>query len=580
MKKIVLTYFSAFLVLSAMAQYPDLSQYTISGIATTTFKYDCFLSSSCESKRQKRVTEVPPWIVGGGWRSYFFVDGRESNIWSSPKSLIDNSVIDLKNDAVGPFRAMYPHINDYQFTTYPYSNNWKRNYAGFYSAHYFGHPVQGTITLGFMHGENKNEVLSGSCTSGTYVQNTMRPAVTKDCNDGDTYSGPGKSDGWDAYHSILSAAWIPNNQNNNWGQGYFSNDIGPICWPNNGYVTSTGIKTTTGFRHPSSIIVGDYLYIFIMQGGSYEGLITETEGRKGGVKLIRVLKTESLDPSKYEIFYKDELGNVFWNPSLPAGFNKDYMLSFVSTPGPKSTGILEDYSDISDVVRFSVAKVKNKNYYVGLEQYRLWAAPSVYKLALRYSTDLMNWTDRYDIYTANSWAEGKLNYPVLLDKYGWSNTDVDEDDFYVVGTEHGPIDHVNKLHVYKYIPPPQDPPVECPPGVFCPTEKIDGAAMPVDASKANIENRMRSTIVTENKHAVYPNPTNGIFYVTFPQQSKLKSVRIFDQDSRVLYSKTISESFGNLNGSQKLDISSFQKGVYFVELVFHNERRISKIVKL
>jgi hypothetical protein len=575
MKKFVLTCFSAFVVLSAMAQYPDLSQYTISGIATTTFKYDCFLNSSCESKRQKRVTEVPPWIVGGGWRSYFFVDGRESHIWSSPKSLIDNSVIDLKNDAVGPFRAMYPHINDYQFTTYPYSNNWKRNYAGFYSAHYFGHPVQGTITLGFMHGENKNEVLSGSCASGTYVQNTMRPAITKDCNDGDTYSGPGKSDGWDAYHSILSAAWIPNNQNNNWGQGYFSNDIGPICWPNNGYVTSTGIKTTTGFRHPSSIIVGDYLYIFIMQGGSYEGLITETEGRKGGVKLIRVLKTESLDPSKYEIFYRDEMGNVFWNPSLPAGFNKDYMLSFVSTPGPKSTGILEDYSTISDVVRFSVAKVKNKNYYVGLEQYRLWAAPSVYKLALRFSTDLINWTDRYDIYSVDGWAAGKLNYPVLLDKYGWSNTDVDEDDFYVIGTEHGPIDHVNKLHIYKYIPPPNpDPPTECPPNELCPVDFVNASA------KSNEENDKIGENDLESKVNVYPNPTSGLFYISWSPQSKLQSIRIFDQNSRLLRTQTVNESFGKSGMSKQIDISSLGKGIYFIELLFQKERRTFKVIKI
>jgi hypothetical protein len=575
MKKILFLVCITFsLAKSASAQFPNLSEYTVSGVATTTFKYDCFLNSSCESKRQKRVTEVPPWIVGGGWRSYFFVDGRESHIWSSPKSLIDNSVIDLKNDAIGPYRAMYPHINDYQFSTYPLSNNWKRNYAGFYSAHYFAHPVQGTITLGFMHGENKNEILSGNCSSGTYVQNTMNFSVVKDCNDDNTYSGPGKSDGWDAYHSILSAAWIPNNQNTNWGQGYFANDIGPICWPNNGYTTPGGVKTTTGFRHPSSIIVGDYLYIFIMQGGSYEGLITETEGRKGGVKLLRVLKSESLDPGKYEIYYKDELGNVAWNPSLPSGFTKENMLSYTTVPGPKSTGILEDHSNVSDVVRFSVAKVKNKNYYVGLEQYRLWAAQTEYKLALRFSNDLINWTDRYDIYSVVGWSNGKLNYPVLLDKYGWSNTDVDEDDFYVVGTEHGPIDHVNKIRIYKYIPPPPPPPAECPPNELCPVDVV-GAAAKVKIGELQLKGGYASPSLK-----IYPNPASNFVNVDLKQFAEIKSLRILDINGRIIKLPAVNSFSTMVAAPLRIDISSFHTGIYFIQVVTKEERKTFKIVKL
>jgi len=556
------------------AQYPNLAEYTISGLTTTTFKYDCFINTgTCDDRRKKRVTEVPPWIVGGGWRSYFFVDGRESQIWSSPKSLIDNSVIDLKNDAVGPHRAMFPYING-NFSQYVNIDNWKRNYAGFYSAHYFEHPVQGTITLGFMHGENKNEITGGDCWSGNYVHNTMLPAVLKNCNDPDSYSGPGKSDGWDAYHSILSAAWIPNNQNTNWGQGYFSNDIGPICWPNNGYATSSGIKTTTGFRHPSSIIVGDYLYIFVMQGGSYKGWITETEGRKGGVKLLRVLKSESLDPSKYEIYYKDELGNVFWNPSLPTGFTKENMLSFISVPGPKSTGILEDNSNLSDVVRFSVAKVKNKNYYVGLEQYRLWSNGSVYKLALRFSTDLINWTDRYDVYTANSWESGKLNYPVLLDKYGWSNTDVDEDDFYVVGTEHGPIDHVNKLHIYKYIPPPPPPPTECPPNELCPVDVVGRAA------KINTDKLELNKPILLQSLRIYPNPVKDLLTIELPQVNNIQSIRIVDMNGRTLLSPMSNLFNGNQSYPLKIDVSALQKGVYFVQFLSRQEQKTFKFVKL
>lgn len=556
------------------AQYPSFADYVISSPYSTQFKYEnCFLNSSCYQNQDKRKTEIPPWIVGGGWRSYFFVDGRETNIWSSPQSLIWNSSIDLKNDAVGPYKATAPYINE-SFSPAVHIKNWKRNYAGIYSANYFSHVIQGTITLGFTHGENKNEITSGNCGGGNGYQNTIQQNVTIDCNNHATYTSSGV-EGWDAYNGFVSASWIPNNSQTNWGQGYFQNEIGPIAWPNNGYTTANGIKCTAGFRHPSSILYNDQLYIYVVQGGSYNGNIPETEGRKGGVKLIRVHKDQALDAANYTIYYKDINNNVTWNPSLPTGLTKDNMLTYVSTAGPKSTDVLNDNNATVDVVRFSVAKVRNRNYFMGVEEYHEWGS-SIYKIAIRFSDDLLNWSTRQIVYQSSSWETSSLNYPIFLDNTGWSNTDVDEDDFYILGTEHGPIDHVNKIHLYKYIPPPPPPPpTECPPGVICEEVPGEKSQLSVQPEDNNIQPSLSAKI------RLYPNPARN--FVTLELNSSISSSGgIIIRDASMRKVQHIQLTNQGKAGLQKysFDISRLTPGVYFVEVHLGAGRVVHKIVKL
>ncbi|RYY10659.1 MAG: hypothetical protein EOO04_36525, partial [Chitinophagaceae bacterium] len=56
--------------------------YTVGDIATVRF------SHTSSSAKGKIKAEVPPWIVAGGLKSYFFVDGSETYIWSSPASFV------------------------------------------------------------------------------------------------------------------------------------------------------------------------------------------------------------------------------------------------------------------------------------------------------------------------------------------------------------------------------------------------------------------------------------------------------------------------------------------------------------
>lgn len=558
----------AFLLCSinAVAQYPSLSDYVIGGIQKTDFEYkNCFLNQSCYDNQKKIKTEVPPWIIPGGWRSYFFVDGRQTYIWSSPKSVIDNSTIDLKNDAVGPYNATKPYIKEWSYSSSSHINNWKRNYHGIYSANYINHPVQGPVSLGFCHGENKNEV-EGSCTSGIKYQNTIQQNVLINCNEHQTWSGGNPyEDGWDAYNAILSAVWTPNNSQTNWGQGFFNNELGPIVWPNNGYITPGGVKCTTGFRHPSSIIYNGYVYVFVVQAGSYNGYITEEEGRKGGVKILRVPIDQALNASSYAIYYKDPLGNVIWNPSLPSGLTKENMLDYVAVKGPKSSDILNDNGSTVDVARFSVAKVRNKNYFIGVEEYHNWSDPT-YKVVIRFSDDLLNWSGRQIVYSGHTWETSQLNYPIFLDNSGWSNTEIDEDDFYILGSEHSPIEHVNKMHIYKYVPPPPPPPPgggECPPDVICEVSARRNLTKEIERSF----NELGIMLLTN------PVLQNAVVRINISHTSKL-TVNLYNSEGRKM-AKLMEETL-DANSRKTFDLSRFPKGFYILEFISNDGNRIFK----
>src|SRR6202022_3498932 len=134
-----------------LAQFPSLESYSVGSIASVTFKFDG------PSGRRKNNTEVPPWIIPGDSKSYFFVDGSDSYIWSTPASLITNNLINL-NDADGPHNVSHSYIHSSGYSSTNNIWNWKRNYHGVYSALYFNHPTEGTVSLGFLHGENKNFV--------------------------------------------------------------------------------------------------------------------------------------------------------------------------------------------------------------------------------------------------------------------------------------------------------------------------------------------------------------------------------------------------------------------------------------
>lgn len=548
-------------VLHTNAQYPSMKNYAVDPISKTTFQYnDCGMDESCYNNQKRRVTEIPPWMMTGRWHSYFFDDGRKTYIWSSPNTLIGNSTIDLKNNSIGPFNATYPYILTANYSPGKPAYNWKRNYDAIYSAQYINHPVAGTVSIAFCHGENKNEVF-GTPGSGTDYQNTIQSNTPINYSDHATYSGGNPyKDGWDAYNAIVSACWTPNNHQTNWGQEFFQNDLGPIVWPSMAYMTSNNKKTTIGLRHPSSIINGNYIYIYYIEGGVYKNWTSVEEGRQGGVKLARVLVSDALDPDKYQTFYKDPNGNETWNQSLPNGLTKDNMLSYVSVKGPKSSDVLNGNAGTSDVVRFSAARVRNTNYFIGVEQYHQWGSQTYY-IAIRFSSDLLTWSPRQIIYSVSDWDHSKLNYPIFLDKTGSTNNEIDADDFYIIGSENSPKDYINKLHVYKSAL--QQSSGDCPPNVPC-------------VSRANRDDQ---NLDEQFNLTVMPNPVSNTLsiHMEVPEQTKVL-IKLYSTDGKLVQKLDEEIIFSNLNLSY--DISRYASGVYYLELATSNNHIFKKIIKL
>ena len=576
MRKIL--FFFLFCCLKLHAQYPSMADYVISSNATTTFEHPCRevfdFSTGCQVDQGRINTEIPPWIIPGGWRSYFFVSHASSYIWSSPKSLVDNSNINLRNDAVGAYTATIPNVS-------PYGDHWRRNYHAVYSAHYVNHATQGTISLGFCHSENKN-VANGDCYDpNTHTLNSIQPNQTIDCSDIGTYSGPGKIDGWKAYNGIVNAVWTPNNSQTNWGQQYFT-DLGPILWPANGYVTASGAKATEGFRHPSSIMHNDYLYIYVVDAGNFDpNIIPLEEGRRGGVKLIKVHKDQALNPANYNVYYKDPIGNEFWNPALPAGFTKENMLSFTAVKGSKSSDLFNDHRTNSSVVRFSVAKVKYTDYFIGVEQYfdntdqfiLDGKNASRLKVAVRYSNDLINWSERQVVYVANTWETSYLNYPIFLSRDGWSNTEVDGDDFYILGTGQSEEAIVYKKHIFKYIPPPPPPPPpptgECPPNEPCPF--IGGVSKKTSNSK-------EKEVLSTDAVTVMPNPVSSELTVKVGIHKPSKVlINLYNSEGKFV--KQLSEETRTESFIKRYNVNHLASGIYYVEVVTPEQRTFKKVVK-
>ncbi len=92
------------------------------------------------------------------------------------------------------------------------------------------------------------------------------------------------------------------------------------------------------------------------------------------------------------------------------------------------------------------------------------------------------------------------------------------------------------------------------------------------------ENESVATIKGLNDLAVYPNPNNGVFSVSFRTASLIKHtvITVTDITGRVLSQ----EAFDNVNGNfkQEFDLSSHAHGVYFVEINADGQKQTSKIV--
>jgi len=423
MKIILFTFFVSFYA-PAISQTINISDYNKT-IYTTRF--------TKKSKAKAFYAEIPPWVIKDKQYHYFFTTNFTacwSSTWSLGNPINEIKELGSKKD-LGPkwiltaanwWQKFYPpavlenplYPNNQQWQT----DYWRRNYNGIFCAHIITlSNTRNKILFAVSHGENKNEK-----QDSYFYQNTVRPSFTINPGDATTFSGMSNGsykDCREAYFGFLNGSWVAYDTTGKWSNEYL-NDIGPIAWPSAGYVNTDNTQASTGLRHPSSIVNDNYIYIFVKD---------ESNDGTGGIKLIRCLLDSILKPNCFETWSAIQT----WVPSLPKGFSKNLCGNFFSSRGPKNTPV---FPNDRNTIRFSVAKFKNTNQFIGVEQYNDEQDNNHSKLAFRFSQDLIHWSDRVNFFnnTEHNWDDMPLKYPIFLSADGTSNTEVDKDQFYVIGT--------------------------------------------------------------------------------------------------------------------------------------------------
>jgi hypothetical protein len=343
----------------------------------------------------------------------------------------------------------------------------------------------------------------------------------------------------------------------------------------------------------SHYVVPSYTYFTGLIPHTYPGDpdFPEEEGRHGGIKVARVLLADALNSQAYRSFYEDPSHNQFWNPSVPDGFTKEMTTTYMwGVKGPMATNIMgEETEGHQTPERFSVAKVTGTDYYLGVYDYEdeddRWIdgngnSNSTLKVSLRYSRDLVHWSDNKVIYSTHDWTTTHFNYPIFLSSDGWSNNAVDPNDFYIVGTSPSTIGHtVYRLHVT--IPPPPPPPVDPPPPPVC----YDNNGNIIDCynsvrARTGSANGTGAVLDESSSGAsyVYPNPGHGMYTLNYVLNDHATTqLNVLDVTGRRLQTgSTVTRGQGRY--TESVNISGHAKGIYFLELLVNGSKKTFKVI--
>lgn len=201
-----------------------------------------------------------------------------------------------------------------------------------------------------------------------------------------------------------------------------------------------------GVRHPSVIAHAGWLWLFYIDTGATAG-----EGREfpkvhprraQGLKLARAPLADLIDGNIAFDTFK-VLDGTTWRPALPEGFTNETIREHMSDFGPTATPLFGAHTDRDDgtelTARFSVAKVKGKDLFLGVEQYSVMPDMATH-IGLRVSDDLIHWSDRTELHLPGI-SGGKLfpfsfKYPVFVNADGTDSFEIDPEEFYILGAEH------------------------------------------------------------------------------------------------------------------------------------------------
>jgi hypothetical protein len=390
--------------------------------------------------------EFPPSVVSaGGHRHVFIGTNREvaveipvsTHILHEPKCTLHSPAFWVIGGFDAAMRIGRIPLNakyDRQ-TTY-----WLKNYCGTFNVDVMKadakHPEW---VFSINHCENKNEVVQTEY--GTfYFHNNIN---LNDPAGPDTRSGRGPDgryrDYQPAYFGLVTMSYAPVEASTHWGAELYRNDMGPVMWPEEGFLTPDGkavvLEQKHPHPHPSSLIAEDpkdgrrYLYVFA-------NISSTRPDRSSMIGACRSpIEARGL-PGSYLNFYRGD----YTEPSLPANMKEDVAL-LLTRKGGKADVV---HPELYGINRFFVARLTRSGLFLSVESY---SEGDYFQTALRLSKDLRSWGDRCVIPSSQinrkedvtQTKKFGLFYPKFLSLDGSTHYDIDESQpFYIVATKpHG-----------------------------------------------------------------------------------------------------------------------------------------------
>ena len=291
---------------------------------------------------------------------------------------------------------------------------WNRTYYGVMGAAVVPGP-QGDILVAMTHGENKNGTF-GPEHRLAYTTNTIEEWGRYDEPAPGTFPRPKMYEFDRVYYGLVGVAACPVSRRD--GDDLMQGDMGPALWPSSGYLDAEGNQVCYGPRHPYAIVAGDYLYVYYIDDicpAMFPNPDDVEPGRMFGLKVARA-PIRDIRPENFRLYFD----GGFTEPALPAGFDK-YDRRFVYEKGGRGDILLAHPSG-SPVVRFTVAKLRGTDLYLGLSydrQQNQW---------LWLSRDMVHFSRQQNL------GRSRVMYPIFYNREFSSNAEIDPGDFYIGGT--------------------------------------------------------------------------------------------------------------------------------------------------
>lgn len=295
------------------------------------------------------------------------------------------------------------------------NDNWRFSYNGITGIDTIN--VNGQKYLvSIKHNEHQNT------TAGQYqYQNRVFPQIrVENCTSG-FVDGEWRHC-WPSFTSYVSFGYAPINSSGKVEAERYI-DVGPIVWPPNGYKDQSNNKISSGFYHPTLFVDEKYIFSYYLNDNNLQ------IGQRKCLSVSRVPITQFMDVNAWRNYF----GGEFNTSPLPPNFDKDEMLNFYTVGGGNADCVKLPSETADAIIYMNVAKIAGTDLYIGAEESATNGAD--WKVGIRISRDLVNWSDMQVISTApGAWGNGDLSYPTFVDNQGRNTNElIQPNDFYLVG---------------------------------------------------------------------------------------------------------------------------------------------------